>query len=98
MLKWKYSSDFNDFIVAASNVVAYDMIYFEFIKKEALCYEFSCHVAISSRLIASKQCAHKPSTALLVVTEEDLDGQPGVTADLEAVGAAAELLHLIVGQ
>ena len=35
---------------------------------------------------------------LLVVAEEDLDGQPGVAADLEAVGAAAESLHLVVGQ
>lgn len=35
---------------------------------------------------------------LLVVAEKDLDGQPGVTADLEAVGAAAKLLHLVVGQ
>ena len=74
------------------------MIYFEYIKKEALCYEFSCRVAISSRLVASKQLAHKPSTALLVVAEENLDGQPGVTADLEAVGEGAELLHLVVGE
>lgn len=35
---------------------------------------------------------------LLVVAEEDLDGQPRVAADLEAVGAAAESLHLVVGQ
>ncbi|KAH0238702.1 Aldo/keto reductase, partial [Aureobasidium melanogenum] len=35
---------------------------------------------------------------LLVIAEEDLDGQPGVAADLEAVGTAAELLHLVVGQ
>lgn len=79
-------------------MIAYDMIYIEYIKREALCYEFSCRVAISSRLVASKQLAHKPSTALLVVAEEDLDGQPGVTADLEAVGEGAELLHLVVGE
>lgn len=35
---------------------------------------------------------------LLVIAEEDLDGQPGVAANLEAVGTAAELLHLVVGQ
>jgi hypothetical protein len=65
-------------------------------KKEALCYEFSCHVAVSSRLVATEQLAYKLSTALLVVAEEDLDGQPGVAADLEAVGQRAELLHLLV--
>ena len=32
---------------------------------------------------------------LLVVAEEDLDWQPGITADLESVGKRAELLHLL---
>lgn len=35
---------------------------------------------------------------VLVVAEEDLDGEPAVTADLEAVGQAAKLLHLVVGE
>ena len=38
------------------------------------------------------------SHRLLVVTKEDLDGQPAVTANLEAVGSGVELLHLVVGQ
>lgn len=45
---------------------------------------------------SNKQSAYKNSTALLVVAEEDLDGQPGVAADLETVGQRAELLHLVV--
>jgi hypothetical protein len=35
---------------------------------------------------------------LLVVTEEDLDGQPGVTADLEALGQRVNGLDLLVSQ
>jgi hypothetical protein len=35
---------------------------------------------------------------LLVVPEEDLDGKPGVTADLEALRQRVDLLHLLVGQ
>jgi len=35
---------------------------------------------------------------LLVITKEDLDGQPVVTADLETVRSGVELLHLVVGQ
>lgn len=38
------------------------------------------------------------SHLVLVVTEEDLDGEPAVTADLEAVGQARQLLHLVVGE
>lgn len=36
------------------------------------------------------------SSFLLVIAEENLDWQPGITADLEAVWQAAELLHLLV--
>jgi hypothetical protein len=82
--------------VAANNLIAYDVSILNLLQKEPLCYEFSCHIAISSKLVATKQRAHKPSTALLVIAEEDLDGQPCVTADLEAVGQRAELLHLLV--
>lgn len=35
---------------------------------------------------------------LLVIAEEDLDGEPSVTADLEAVLQVAKLLHVLVGQ
>jgi len=38
------------------------------------------------------------STYLLVITEEDLNRQPGVTADLEAVLQAIKLSNLIVRQ
>lgn len=35
---------------------------------------------------------------LLIVAEEDFDWQPSIAADLKAVGTAAELLHLVVGE
>jgi hypothetical protein len=35
---------------------------------------------------------------LLVIPEEDLDGKPGVTADLESLRQRVDLLHLLVGQ
>jgi hypothetical protein len=35
---------------------------------------------------------------LLVITKEDLDREPGVTADLEALRQRVDLLHLLVGQ
>lgn len=73
-------------------------IYLDYLQKETLDI-LSWHVAISSRIttfLAAIPQAFNPS--LLVVTEEDLDGQPRVTADLEAVGQRAELLHLLVGK
>lgn len=38
------------------------------------------------------------SKDLLVIAKEDLDRQPGVTADLEALRQRVDLLHLLVGQ
>lgn len=38
------------------------------------------------------------SNDLLVVAKEDLDGQPAVSADLEALRQRVDLLHLLIGQ
>jgi hypothetical protein len=46
----------------------------------------------------SSSAREKFSTILLVIAEENLNGQPGIAADLEAVLQAIQLGNLVIGQ